>query len=77
MTDAYYDESRELIEMDDHDNETKYLRYCFCTKSLYEMRECSCRYCLIGSCALPLLIVGDVISLVPQIIINNVKLCLH
>lgn len=71
----YQDESRELIQFEEED-ETHFFQYCFCLKNLYDIRECKCKYCLAASCmAIPALI-ADAVALVPQILINNVKLCL-
>ena len=70
------DETRELIEMDD-DNKDNYLKYCFCMKSLYDVRECNTKFCICGGIAAPFLFVVDMVALVPQMIVNNVKLCLR
>jgi len=70
------DETRELIEIDD-DDEQPFYTYCYCTKSLFEMRQKNLKYCFCGACVGPFLFVADVIALVPQIFINNVKLCLR
>lgn len=69
-----YHESRELIELEE--DQTTYYQYCFCVKSLVEARECRCRYFLLGGCALPFLIIADTVAFVPQLLINNIKLCL-
>jgi hypothetical protein len=69
------DEKRELIQFEEEE-EIHFYQYCFCLKSLYEIRECRCKYCVAVSCmAIPATIV-DAVILVPQILINNVKLCL-
>ena len=73
-TEKYHDEKSELVEKDYEEN--TYCEYCFCTKSLYHSRECSCRYFLIGGCVFPFSIVVDTIALIPQAIVNNIKLCL-
>lgn len=70
------DESRELIELDEPEP-TVFCTYCFFTKSLYEFRECTCRFCVVGGCATPLFVVADIVSFIPQCIVNNVKLCLQ
>ena len=71
------DESRELIEIDDETKEVNYLPYCFCMKSLYDMRERNCKFCICGTCASPIMFIADMIALPVQLIINNVKLCLR
>ena len=73
-TEKYCDESNILVEKDKEEN--NYYQYCFCVKSLYQSRECRCRYFLIGGCFLPFSIIADTIALVPQAIVNNIKLCL-
>jgi len=73
-TEKYHDETSELVEKDNEEN--TYCEYCFCVKSLYHSRECRCRYFLIGGCVLPFSIVADTIALIPQAIVNNIKLCL-
>lgn len=71
------DESRELISTDEEEEGMYFYQYCFCTKMLVESRECRCRYCVVGGCSFPFLIVADALAFVPQLIINNIKLCLR
>ena len=71
------DESRELIDLDDDEDKTEYYKYCFCLKSLYEIRELSCKYVVCGTLFVPYLLIADVVGFVPQFLINNVKLCLQ
>jgi len=70
------DETRELISLDDEENDN-YLTYCFCMKSLCEVRERNVKFCICGGIASPFLFVADMVALVPQVIINNVKLCIR
>lgn len=68
------EETRELIISDDIAEDT-YLRYCPCTKDLCSIRECTCNYSLLlGGCFIPA-VVTDSIMFIPQVIINNIKLC--
>lgn len=69
------DERRELIETDEEFEE--FYTYCYCTKDLIQIRQRSCNYCvLFGTCA-PLTIVADSLLLLPQFILNNIKLCIR
>jgi len=68
------EETRELITTDEGSNDT-YLRYCTCTKDLISVRECTCNYSLlVGGCFIPA-VVTDSLTIIPQVIINNIKLC--
>jgi len=68
------EETRELITTDEGSNDT-YLRYCTCTKDLISVRECTCNYSLLASgCFIPA-VVTDSLMFIPQVIINNIKLC--
>ncbi len=72
----YEDEDdRELIQINKYSNPPEFLQYCFCTKLLCDTRECSCRYVGSSLCLSPFVALLDVFSFVPQLIINNVKLC--
>ena len=62
------DESRELISLDDEDT-TKYYKYCFCLKSLHEIREPNCKYFVCGTISAPFLLVSYIIGFVPQFLI--------
>lgn len=70
------DETRELIEMDDKEDKG-FCTYCFGLKMLYEIRDGSAKYCLCSICSLPFVLIADTIALVPQMIYNNIKLCLN
>ena len=70
------DESRELIEFDKPES-IEYYKYCFCLKSLYEMKECSCRYISLCMPLSPCFVVADTLAFIPQCILNNIKLCLQ
>ena len=72
----YEDEDeRELIHINDIGEGSEFLQYCYCTKLMCDSRECSCRYISLSTCASPFIVLMDIFSFVPQLIINNVKLC--
>ena len=69
-----YEEDRELIQIES-DNNPEFLKYCYCTRLLWDSAECSCKYISLSTCASPFVILADAFSFVPQLIINNIKLC--
>ena len=70
------EETRELITNGDPPEEN-YLRYCPCTKDLLSIRECTCNYSLLmGGCCVPA-VVADTLMFLPQVIMNNIKLCFN
>jgi hypothetical protein len=69
------EETRELINVDEP-SELRYNRYCPCTKDVIDIRECTCKYLGLAGLCLPVTILIDAMILVPQIIVNNIKLCI-
>ena len=70
-----YEEDRELIEINNTEEGPEFLHYCYCTKLVCDSRECSCKYIGTSVCASPFIVLADIFSFVPQLLINNVKLC--
>ena len=68
------EDERELITFEYAKDNPEFKRYCFCMKELYDTRECTCNYCMLwfGS---PFILAIDAIAFIPQVIINNIKLC--
>ena len=74
--DVYEDEERELISNDDVEYQDFY-NYCDFSKTLYNStKECRCKYAGIFACCLPFAVVVDAVVLVPQMLVNNYKLCI-
>ena len=69
-----YEEGRELIENEPNKN-PEFVKYCYCSKLLCSEGECSCKYLSLSALVSPCVVLSDVISFVPQVIINNIKLC--
>ena len=67
-------DDRELIQIDP-DNNPEFVKYCYCTRLLCDEAECSCKYISLSACVSPCIVLADILSFVPQLIINNIKLC--
>lgn len=68
------EETRELIEIDYEPKE--FHTYCYCTKELCMTKNCSVNYGLFCCSCLPMTIIVDTLMFVPQLIGNNIKICI-
>ena len=69
------DENRELLDTDNRVDD--FYRYCSHTKWVINIECSSCKHYLTSLCCIPFVIIVDAVVLVPQILINNTKMCLQ
>lgn len=76
MYDIDFDEDRELLNTDT-ESEPGLHSYCCGTKWLLSLECATCKYRTIVSCCVPFAIIADTVSVVPLMVINNIKLCIR
>lgn len=77
MYDIAIDEDRELLNIDNGESESELYSYCCGTKWLLELECSTCKHQMVASCCMPFAIIADTVSVVPLMIINNIKLCIR
>jgi len=70
-----YENERELIQTEYPIIDNDFKKYCFCTRELIDIRECSCKYITMFSLTSPCALLADILACIPQCISNNIKLC--
>lgn len=77
MYEITIDEDRELLNTDNEDSEPELYSYCCGTKWLFSLEYRTCKHRMIGTCCIPFAIVSDTVSVLPLMIVNNIKLCIR